>query len=185
MKYAIKIKGKIKIFNKLPKQWQNVINLDKLSEQKLNDLGFFKVLYPQINETQKQGDIYYKESINAYTFEIVNLTPKQIQANNQAKQQAYIDQLNEKFKRDGIAYQREMKNRVTAQLVGRADAVPIMREINNTVYVLLNKIAAGDWVLAMLDYMDDDNNPTIQEVVDLFNEVGQKATQYYQDEYPH
>ncbi len=112
-------------------------------------------------------------------------TPEEIETFNQAKQQAYINQLNEKFKRDGEAYQIEMKNRVTAQLVGRTDAVPIMREINNTVYVLLDKIAKGDWALAMLDYLDNENNPTIPEVVDLFNEVGQKAIEYYQTEYPH
>ena len=116
---------------------------------------------------------------------IETATPEEIAQYRQIQQLSYIEQLNEKFQADGLAYQREMKNRVTAQLVGRADAVPIMREINRTVYVLLDKIAKGDWALAMLDYMDGDNNPTIQEVVDLFNEVGQKATEYYQNEYPH
>ena len=112
-------------------------------------------------------------------------TPEEIAAFNQAKQQEYIDRLNEKFQTDGLEYQRKIKNQVTAQLVGRTDAVPIMREINKTVYVLLDKIAKGDWALAMLDYQDNNNNPTIQEVIDLFNEVGQKAIEYYQNEYPH
>ncbi len=112
-------------------------------------------------------------------------TQQEAQAYQLSKQQEYIDQLNEKFKQDGIAYQREIKNKVTAQLVGRTDAVPIMREINSTVYVLLDKIAKGDWALAMLDYQDNNNNPTIPEVVDLFNEVGQEAIEYYQNEYPH
>jgi len=116
---------------------------------------------------------------------IETATATEVKAFRQAQLQAHIDRLNEKFKSDGLAYQRKIKNRVTTQLIGRKDAVPVMREINRTVYVLLDKIAKGDWALAMLDYMDGDNNPTIQEVVDLFNEVGQKATEYYQNEYPH
>ena len=112
-------------------------------------------------------------------------TEEEINAAHQLQMEEQINALNEKFEADGKAYQKEIKNRVTAQLVGRADAIPIMREINKTVYVLLDKIAKGDWALAMLDYLDGENNPTIPEVVELFNEVGQKAIEYYQNEYPH
>jgi len=105
-----------------------------------------------------------------------------IQTNKQLEQ---IDQLNQKFKADGEAYRQEIKNRVTASLSGKENVIPVIKEINNTVYVLLDKIGKGDWVLAMIDYMDNQNNPTIPEVLDLFNEVGQKAIEYYQTEYPH
>ena len=152
----------------------------KINHTKIDDAGtgwiyadLDGMVKPELQKTAGQWQI------------VETATPEEVEEFNKDKQRAYIDQLNEKFKQDGIAYQREIKNKVTAQLVGRADAVPIMREINNTVYVLLDKIAKGDWALAMLDYQDNNNNPTIPEVVDLFNEVGQKAIEYYQNEYPH
>lgn len=101
------------------------------------------------------------------------------------KQLDQIDMLNEQWEADGKVYQRKIKNKVTAALIGKGNAVDIMKEINKTVYPMLNKIAKGDWALAMLDYLDGENQPSIQEVIDLFNEVGQKAVDYYTNEYPH
>lgn len=137
-----------------------------------------------IDVSPKQGLIHpvWDEENNKWK---EGATQEEINTWHQLQLEEQINALNEKFEADGKAYQKEIKNRVTAQLVGRPDAIPIMREINKTVYVLLDKIAKGDWALAMLDYLDGENNPTIPEVVELFDEVGRKAIEYYQNEYPH
>jgi hypothetical protein len=116
---------------------------------------------------------------------IETATPAEIDAWQIEKQRRKIEQMNTKFKSEGEAYYNELKTKITASLIGKANAVTIMSEIAKTIYPMLNKIKDGDWALAMLDYLDNKNMPTIQEVIDLFNEVGQYAVNYYQTQYPH
>ena len=70
-------------------------------------------------------------------------------------------------------------------LVGKVNAVSLMLEIKKTVNPMLEQIQRGNQSLAMLDYIDGENNPTIKDVQDLFNEIGQYCISYYQTEYPH
>jgi len=112
-------------------------------------------------------------------------TQEEIDAFSKQKQLEQITALNQKWKDDGMSYYNDVKNQITFSLIGKPNAMAIMSEINKTVYPLLNKIKEGDWPLAVIDFMDGKNNPTIQEVIDLFNQVGQKAIEYYQNKYPH
>ena len=112
-------------------------------------------------------------------------TQDEILERQKQSQLEQINALNQKWKDDGMSYYNEIKNQITVSLIGKSNAMSIMAEINKTVYPLLNKIKEGDWPLAVLDYTDNQNTPTIQEVIDLFNQVGQKAVEYYQNEYPH
>ena len=89
------------------------------------------------------------------------------------------------WKQDGQVYYDEIQNRIIAMLIGVENAVAIMTEIKQTINPMLEQIQRGNQSLAMLDYMDNQNNPTIQEVIDLFNEIGQYCVTYYQEKYPH
>lgn len=108
-----------------------------------------------------------------------------VEAHNLELQRQQITIYKEIWKTDGQAYYDEMKNRIIAMLIGVENAVAIMTEIKQTINPMLEQIQRGNQSLAMLDYMDEQNNPTIKEVIDLFNEIGQYCITYYQTKYPH
>ena len=108
-----------------------------------------------------------------------------IEAHNLELQEQAITTYKEQWKQDGQTYYDEMQNRIIAMLIGVENAVAIMKEIKQTINPMLEQIQRGNQSLAMLDFMDGENNPTIQEVIDLFNEIGQYCVTYYQEKYPH
>lgn len=116
---------------------------------------------------------------------IESATQEEIEAYNQQLQLQAIENYKNKWKADGQEYYDMMANRIIMILVGKINAVPMMLEIKKTVNPMLEQIQRGNQSLAMLDYMDGENSPTIPEVVDLFNEIGQYCISYYQTEYPH
>lgn len=134
--------------------------------------------------------------VDAYTDNFINpkwngeiwiegATQEEIDAKNLELQKQSINTYKEQWKQDGQAYYDEMQNRIIAMLIGVENAVSIMTEIKQTINPMLEQIQRGNQALAMLDYMDGENNPTIQEVIDLFNEIGQYCITYYQTKYPH
>jgi len=163
---------------------KGIINYNNASNKTLASKGYYRVVILPFDEnTQKLENLHIVG--NVATYDVIDLSQQEIEQKEQQKQLEQINALNEKWKQDGQTYYDEIKNQITLSLVGKTNAINIMSEINKTVYPLLNKIKEGDWPLAVIDYMDNENNPTIQEVIDLFNQVGQKAVEYYQTEYPH
>lgn len=112
-------------------------------------------------------------------------TAEEINSYNLEQQKQTITAYKEQWKQDGQNYYDEMQNRIIAMLIGVENAVAIMTEIKQTINPMLEQIQRGNQSLAMLDYMDGENNPTIKEVIDLFNEIGQYCITYYQTKYPH
>ena len=112
-------------------------------------------------------------------------TQEEIEAIKNQNQKNVIENINAQFQKDGEQFYNDIKTEITILLIGKLNAIPMMLEIKSYVYPMLDQIKEGNFPLAMLDYMDGKNNPSILEVVELFIKVGEYATNYYQTKYPH
>lgn len=180
MKYAIQENEKIRVFDNLPKHWRNVINFNKLSEKDLNKLGFYKVIEPVIDDPLHYGygDLQFDETLNAFEYEIVEMSHDEIE--HQMEMQ--FEQFMHKKLSDGQSYYNEKSKEITMQLFGRPQNIvnPIVIEIDNSVTPILDKVRTGDWYSALLLQLPQ---PTIQEVVDILNEVKSDIQNYVQENY--
>lgn len=109
-------------------------------------------------------------------------TPEQIQKFNQAKQQEQFENFMQKKLAEGQEYYASKSKAITMQLFGRpqSEVNPIIIEIDDSITPILDKIKTGDWYSAMLLQLPQ---PTIQEVVDILNEVKTDIQNYVQENY--
>ena len=147
-----------------------------------------KIINGELVSEWKFADLYGKDYINPFwngSEWVESATKEEIATHNQQLQLQVIEAYKTKWKADGDMYYSDMQNRIIMMLVGKVNAVSLMLEIKKTVNPMLEQIQRGNQSLAMLDYIDGENNPTIKDVQDLFNEIGQYCISYYQTEYPH
>ena len=71
---AIDLNGTIKTFYTVPKTWDNVIGLNYLSENELQQYGFYNVVEPEITKSQELGNLYFDDVNDVFTYEINNKT---------------------------------------------------------------------------------------------------------------
>lgn len=73
---AKEINGQIKVYNRLPKSYGNIMaGFDLLPDNELESFGFFNVVYPDFdNDVQELGDLVFDSDINAYAYQVNNLT---------------------------------------------------------------------------------------------------------------
>jgi len=71
---AIEINGEIKVYNKLPNSWKGVMgNFSKLSEEEIQEYGFYDLIIPEYNQrTQELGEIYFEN--NKYYYKVLEKT---------------------------------------------------------------------------------------------------------------
>jgi hypothetical protein len=68
--------GTIKVYNEIPKSYGNIIGgFDLLSDDKLEEFGFFNVVTPEYNSlVDELGDIYFDADNNFFTYEVNSKT---------------------------------------------------------------------------------------------------------------
>jgi len=73
---AKKINNKIKTYSRLPRSYAGVVGgFNLLSDSELESYGFYNITVPSFNnDTQELGEIFFNETINAYTYPVNNLT---------------------------------------------------------------------------------------------------------------
>jgi hypothetical protein len=73
---AKEINGQIKTYNRLPKSYGNIMaGFDLLPDNELQSFGFYNVVYPDFdNDVQELGDLVFDQNINAYTYQVNDLT---------------------------------------------------------------------------------------------------------------
>ncbi len=73
---AKEINGQIKTYNRLPKSYGNIMGgFDLLPDNELQSFGFYNVVIPDIdNDVQELGDLTFDQNINAYTYQVNDLT---------------------------------------------------------------------------------------------------------------
>ena len=71
---AIEINGEIKVYNKLPNSWKGVMgNFSKLSEEEIQEYGFYDLIIPEYNQRiQELGEIYFEN--NKYYYKVLEKT---------------------------------------------------------------------------------------------------------------
>jgi len=73
---AIEINNEIKIYNNLPKSWDDIIGgFDTLTDAELEEYGFYNIIKPDYdNQIQELSQIYFNQEENVFTYNIVNKT---------------------------------------------------------------------------------------------------------------
>lgn len=73
---AKEINGQIKTYNRLPKSYGNIMaGFDLLPDNELESFGFYNVVIPDFdNDIQKLGGLVFDQNINAYTYEVNDVT---------------------------------------------------------------------------------------------------------------
>lgn len=73
---AKEINGQIKTYNRLPKSYGNIMGgFDLLPDNELQSFGFYNVVIPDFdNDVQELGDLTFDQNINAYTYQVNDLT---------------------------------------------------------------------------------------------------------------
>lgn len=74
--HAIEINEEIKVYNKLPKSWGNIIaGFDTLPDEELQTHGFYNIITPNYNyATQILGNIYFDSENNFFTYPVTDKT---------------------------------------------------------------------------------------------------------------
>ena len=73
---AIEINGQIKIYDRLPKSWGNVLGgFDLLSDDELKNYGFYDVVIPEYDSRiQQLGDLYFDSASETFTKDVSDRT---------------------------------------------------------------------------------------------------------------
>ena len=73
---AIEINGQIKIYDRLPKSWGNVLGgFDLLSDDELKNYGFYDVVIPNHDSRiQQLGDLYFDSASETFTKDVSDRT---------------------------------------------------------------------------------------------------------------
>lgn len=67
--------GTIKVYNQVPKSYNNIIGFQYLSDSDLESHGFYDVVTPTYNSnTQELGDIYFDSANNQFTYPVNSKT---------------------------------------------------------------------------------------------------------------
>jgi hypothetical protein len=82
---AIEINGTIKVYNRLPKVWNNTINFRNANETQLYNLGFRDVVQPTLSIYQRRGVIYLDSINDVYTYTIIDFTQEEIDNYDQSQ----------------------------------------------------------------------------------------------------
>ena len=95
MAVAITINDTIQVFNAIPSTFNNTLNYNSINNeaQQIAD-GWRDVVQPSYNtETQRKGVIFFDTPNDVYTYEVIDLTDEQIQANIVAQSESEKQQL--------------------------------------------------------------------------------------------
>ena len=102
MAVGITINDTIQVFNAIPSTFNNTLNYNSINNevQQIAD-GWRDVVQPSYNtETQRKGVIFFDTPNDVYTYEVIDLTDEQIQANivaqSESEKQQLIQQIVEK-----------------------------------------------------------------------------------------
>ena len=71
---GININGTIKTYSSVPKTWGAMLGVNYMSDEDLEDLGFYDVVTPSTTASQELGDIYFDADSEVFTYPIESKT---------------------------------------------------------------------------------------------------------------
>ncbi len=183
---AITVNGTIKKYNKIPKKWRRLATPDKitvgynyLTNEEHEKDGFRDLVKPEYDDaTQRLGAMVFDKDSDNYSFEIVEMTEEEIAEELQRKEDN--DQSSKdlaKLKADGIInFDRAIAFVMRRKENGRINenqANSVIKEL----YPLIEPLHSGLWVLVKHN-LDDFEEPTNPEILDIFNTIKKKVNLY-------
>ncbi|MEM4935246.1 MAG: hypothetical protein ABIL39_11640 [candidate division WOR-3 bacterium] len=115
---GIILNNEIKLFGSIPKTWNNILNYHLADAQVHYDDGFRDVVQPTYNtETQRKGGIYFDEVNDYFTYEVIDKTIEEIQAEILANSEAQKEVL--------------IQEKLKVQVENEVQALPDTEALNN------------------------------------------------------
>ena len=94
---AIKINGKIKTFNSIPKVFElkpNVMNYNRLDADVHYKDGFREIVAPTLEENQYKTVLYFDTDNDVYTYEVETYTEEEVRLNeNESEYNKYLQRV--------------------------------------------------------------------------------------------
>ncbi|HIP35603.1 MAG TPA: hypothetical protein EYG85_01980 [Crocinitomix sp.] len=187
MKYAKIINNELKQFTSLPNDEIYGNQLNKANIDVINERGYYEVVIKagydeniHILSSLKKTD--FSKRKKQFTQKYTDKSQTQIKQEATAKMFNQMSQFIDNNQQVGHEYYNTKKVEITMQLFRRpqTEVNPIVAEIDVLVMPILDKVNSGDFYSAITLPLAE---PTIQEVVDIKNEVLEFATNYVTENY--
>ncbi len=172
---AIEIDGRIKVYNILPRVWGNTINFRASTESDLFTLGFRDVVKPVITDYQRYGSLLPEHLTNdVYTYPIVDFTPEQISAYDQAQldSDGSANKLTY-YRNDGQRWNKRIWDRIMREYDDGNITKPQFEGISITLFDALLPLELGLWKVAKsrVDAITPPSNATLLAILNKVKEI--------------
>jgi hypothetical protein len=71
---GININGTIKTYSSVPKTWGAMLGVNYMSDEDLEDLGFYDVVRPSTKQSEQLGDIFFDAANEVFTYPVESRT---------------------------------------------------------------------------------------------------------------
>jgi hypothetical protein len=141
--------GDIKSFKELPRTWNNIKGFKSASNEELYALGFKELVTPEFISQEKLGGKIEDTVNDVFTFQVVALTPIELEEYEQDNQQAIVKYRNEVLQKgivvDGVWFNE-------AYLGNFVSALTIIKNVGGTTIEWKNDLDV--WVTLTLAEAD-------------------------------
>ncbi len=177
---AIEINGKITIYNKLPKEWNDISGIkivnfnNAVTESELYDLGFRNVVYPNLSSYQRRGNIYMDIPNDYFTYPVIDFI--QVQIDNYDQQQLDNDASALKiqsYKSDGQIAHKRIWDRIIRKFDNGDITNTQFKNISNILFDAILPIEFGLWYVAKakVDALTPPSNAEMLAILDKVKEI--------------
>ncbi len=180
---AIEINGQIRVFNTLPKVWNNTINFRASTESDLYALGFRDIVQPNLTQYQKRDTIYMDTVNDVFTYAIKDFTQAEIDAYDQTQ----LDNDNSAnklldYKSDGQLWNKRIWDRVMREYDSGNLTNNQFEGISNTLFDALLPLELGLWKVAK-SRLDVITPPTNTKMLAILDKAKQIINDYINENY--
>jgi len=171
---AINLDGQIRVFNQLPKVWENTINFRASTESDLYTLGFRDVVQPILTQYQRRDTIYFDVGNDYFTYAVKDFTQAEIDAYDQEQLDSDASALKiESYKFDGQTAHKRIWDRIMREYDEGNITNAQFEGISNILFDAVLPLEFGLWPVAKskVDVITPPGNAKMLAILDKVKEI--------------
>ena len=180
---AIELNGQIRVFNTLPKVWDNTINFRASTESDLYALGFRDVVQPNLTQYQRRDTIYMDTINDVFTYAIKDFTQAEIDAYDQ--RQLDNDSSANKlinYRADGEIWNKRIWDRIMREYDSGNLTENQFNTISTSLFDATLPLYFGQWTIAKVK-VDALPIPSNAKLLAILNKTKQIIDDYITENY--
>lgn len=181
---AIELNGQIRVFNTLPKVWNNTINFRASTESDLYALGFRDIVKPSITEYQRYGALLPEHLANeVYIYPVIDFTQAEIdsydqrQLDNDSSANKLIN-----YRSDGEIWNKRIWDRIMREYDSGNLTENQFNTISNSLFDAILPLNFGQWKIAK-SRVDALPIPSNAKLLAILNKTKQIIDDYITENY--